>query len=63
MVSRCKDQNTKFLELGIEKQLNDAYEKFKQDFGFDVQSALRDLQCDVTLKEQWTGKGVQMANE
>lgn len=60
MVARCRDQNVKFLELGVESILNSAYEKFAEDFGFDIKSALRDLECDVKLDEQWTGKGVEL---
>ncbi|XP_013168921.1 PREDICTED: armadillo repeat-containing protein 6 homolog [Papilio xuthus] len=62
MVARCRDYNSKFKELGIEDILNQTYAIFSQDFGFDIKSALRDLDCDVKLDEQWTGKGVQMTN-
>ncbi|CAG9792334.1 unnamed protein product [Diatraea saccharalis] len=62
MVARCREQNHKFHELGVECLLKDAYKKFEKDFGFDIKSALRDLECDVKLDEQWTGKGVQMEN-
>lgn len=60
MVARCREHNSKFHELGVESILNSAYEKFANDFGFDIKSALRDLECDVKLDEQWTGKGVQL---
>uniref|UniRef100_A0A2H1VV26 SFRICE_018626 n=1 Tax=Spodoptera frugiperda TaxID=7108 RepID=A0A2H1VV26_SPOFR len=60
MVARCRDQNVKFHELGVEAILNAAYDKFASDFGFDIKSALRDLECDVKLDEQWTGQGVQL---
>lgn len=60
MVARYRDENCKFHELGVEELLNDAYKKFSGDFGFDIKSALRDLECDVKLEEQWKGKGVQM---
>ncbi|XP_050356532.1 armadillo repeat-containing protein 6 homolog [Nymphalis io] len=60
MVARYRDHNAKFLELGIEDALNKAYEKFGHDFGFDIKSALRDLECDVKFDEQWKGKGVQI---
>ncbi|XP_028161613.1 armadillo repeat-containing protein 6 homolog [Ostrinia furnacalis] len=62
MVARCRDQNPKFHELGVESLLNEAYDRFSKDFGFDIKSALRDLECDVKLDEQWKGKGVQMEN-
>ncbi|XP_075985983.1 armadillo repeat-containing protein 6 homolog [Anticarsia gemmatalis] len=60
MVARCREQNPKFHELGVEAILNAAYEKFGKDFGFDIKSALRDLECDVKFDEQWTGKGVEL---
>ncbi|XP_038218156.1 armadillo repeat-containing protein 6 homolog [Zerene cesonia] len=60
IVARSRDLNVKFLELGIESILNKAYELFSKDFGYDIKSALRDLECDVKLDEQWTGKGVQL---
>ncbi|CAH1641724.1 unnamed protein product [Spodoptera littoralis] len=60
MVARCRGQNVKFHELGVEAILNAAYDKFASDFGFDIKSALRDLECDVKLDEQWTGQGVQL---
>ncbi|XP_013147163.1 PREDICTED: armadillo repeat-containing protein 6 homolog [Papilio polytes] len=62
MVARCRDYNSKFKELGIEEILNNTYATFGQEFGFDIKSALRDLECDVALDEQWTGRGVQMTN-
>ncbi|KAJ0171700.1 hypothetical protein K1T71_012463 [Dendrolimus kikuchii] len=60
MVARCCEFNPKFHELGVESILNSAYDKFNAEFGFDIKSALRDLQCDVKFDEQWTGKGVQL---
>ncbi|XP_063369348.1 armadillo repeat-containing protein 6 homolog [Cydia amplana] len=60
MVARCRDMNPKFKELGVEPILFAAYERFLKDFGFDVKSALRDLECDVKFDEQWTGKGVEL---
>ncbi|XP_039765878.1 armadillo repeat-containing protein 6 homolog [Pararge aegeria] len=60
MVARHKDHNPKFHELGIEAVLNKSYCQFAKDFGFDIKSALRDLDCDVKFDEQWTGKGVQI---
>ncbi|XP_059044835.1 armadillo repeat-containing protein 6 homolog [Achroia grisella] len=60
MVARYRDENSKFHELGAEELLNDAYKKFSDDFGFDIKSALRDLECDVKLEEQWKGKGKEI---
>lgn len=56
MVSRSRYQNVKFLELGVEKLLKDDMFKFKS-CEYDLKAALRDLGCDVKLKEEWTGKG------
>ncbi|CAB3240499.1 unnamed protein product [Arctia plantaginis] len=56
MVARCREHNAKFHELGAEALLNSSFAKFGDDFGFDIKSALRDLGCDVTLDEQWTGR-------
>lgn len=56
MVSRSRWENPKFLELGAEKILKDALKKFKEA-EYDIKAALRDLGCDVDLKEEWTGKG------
>ncbi|XP_066144711.1 armadillo repeat-containing protein 6 homolog [Euwallacea fornicatus] len=56
MVSRSKYQTGKFLELGVEDVLCQDIQKFK-DIEYDIKAALRDLGCNVTLKEEWTGKG------
>ncbi|XP_041972053.1 armadillo repeat-containing protein 6 homolog [Aricia agestis] len=60
MVARCKEHNSKFHELGIQAILDKSYDMFGKEFGFDIKSALRDLECDVKLDEQWTGKGVEI---
>ncbi|XP_032521938.2 armadillo repeat-containing protein 6 homolog isoform X1 [Danaus plexippus] len=57
LVSRCREYNSQFHELDIEALLNQTYNKFNKEFGFDVKSALRDLECDVKFEEQWTGRG------
>ncbi|XP_044746290.1 armadillo repeat-containing protein 6 homolog [Coccinella septempunctata] len=56
MVSRSKYQCSHFIELGAEEILKAAFEKFKE-CNYDVKAALRDLGCEVQLKEEWTGKG------
>lgn len=56
MVSRSRYQNEKFLELGVEDILQKNLRKFVK-FEFDMKAALRDLGCNVNLKEEWTGKG------
>lgn len=56
MVSRSRYQNKCFFELGIEEILQNNIKKFKE-IEYDTKAALRDLGCNVTLKEEWTGKG------
>lgn len=56
MVSRSKYQCSHFIELGAEDILKTAFKKFKE-CEYDVKAALRDLGCEVELKEEWTGKG------
>lgn len=56
MVSRSRYQNQKFLELGVEEILKRDLVRFKK-FEYDMKAALRDLGCDVKLKEEWTGVG------
>lgn len=62
MVSRSRDQCPTFLSHGAEEILRDAMEKHP-DILQDVKSALRDLDCEVALKEEWTGtKTIHIAN-
>ncbi|KAF7279813.1 hypothetical protein GWI33_006735 [Rhynchophorus ferrugineus] len=56
MVSRSKYQCKTFLELGAEDIIRGSLKRFK-DIEYDLKAALRDLGCDVKLKEEWTGKG------
>ncbi|KAI4466842.1 hypothetical protein MML48_2g00002134 [Holotrichia oblita] len=56
MVSRSRYQSQKFLELNAEEVLKAAAKKFKKS-EYDMKAALRDLGCDVELREEWTGKG------
>ncbi|XP_072379419.1 armadillo repeat-containing protein 6 homolog [Diabrotica undecimpunctata] len=56
MVSRSRDQNRTFIDLGIEEILQADLKKF-EDIDYDIKAALRDLGCNVKLKEEWTGKG------
>jgi hypothetical protein len=62
MVSRSRYQNTHFLELGTEELLHKNFAKFK-DLQYDTKAALRDLGCEVDLKEEWTGKGGKISSE
>lgn len=54
MVSRSRDQCPTFLSHGVEDALKAALEAYPE-IAFDIKSALRDLGCDVELKEEWTG--------
>lgn len=54
MVSRSRDQCASFLNHEAEQILNDAMTNYP-DIAYDFKSALRDLGCDVKLKEEWTG--------
>lgn len=62
MVSRSRDLCPTFLALDVERALHDAMEAHPTA-AQDLKAALRDLNCDVELKEEWTGtSGVRMAN-
>lgn len=62
MVSRTRDQCPAFLALGVERVLNEAMVAHPS-VAQDLKAALRDLNCDVLLKEEWTGKStVKMVN-
>lgn len=63
MVSRSRDQCPRFLELGVEQVLQDALKKYKKECEFDLKAALRDLGCNVELKEEWTGKGGKITTQ
>lgn len=54
MVSRSREQCPAFLKHGVEEILKDGMESFP-DVQYDLKAALRDLGCDVKLKEEWLG--------
>lgn len=54
MVSRSRDQCSAFLSHGVEEILKQAMETYP-DVLYDLKAALRDLGCEVQLKEEWTG--------
>lgn len=60
MVSRSRYQNQTFLQLDVEIILLENLKKFP-DCEYDIKSALRDLDCRVEFKEEWTGKGGQLS--
>lgn len=62
MVSRSRYQNQKFLKLGVEDILQVNLRKFAK-FEYDMKAALRDLGCQVNLREEWTGKGGMLNTE
>lgn len=56
LVSRVKEHSTALLDRGIEEQLRmiaNRHEKCADS----VKSALRDLGCQVSLREEWRGEG------
>lgn len=54
MVSRSREQCPTFLSHGVEDILKQAMESYP-DVQYDLKAALRDLGCEVQLKEEWTG--------
>lgn len=62
MVSRSRYQCSKFIDLGVEPILKKDLKKFNK-FEYDMKAALRDLGCQVDLKEAWTGKGGLLTSE
>lgn len=62
MVSRSRQQNKEFLRLDAEALLKTALLKYK-NCEYDIKAALRDLECDVELKEEWTGKGGKLQTD
>lgn len=56
-VVRSTELRPKFLELHAEILANEALEKFNLD---EAKACLRDLGCEVKLKEIWTGSGKKL---
>lgn len=54
MVSRSREQCNIWLSFGIEDLLNVALNEHPSVHQ-DIKAALRDLGCNVELKEEWTG--------
>lgn len=54
MVSRSREQCAAFLSHGAEDVLNAALATYS-DISYDIKSALRDLGCEVELREEWKG--------
>lgn len=62
IVSRSRDLCAVFLQLGVERVINEAMLAHPAVLQ-DLKAALRDLGCKVELKEEWTGKSTtKMAN-
>ncbi|KAJ8939116.1 hypothetical protein NQ318_005936 [Aromia moschata] len=49
--ARNKPQRKVFLDLGVEELLQASLKKF-EDIAYDIKAALRDLDCNVQLKEE-----------
>lgn len=56
LVSRVKEHSTALLDRGIEEQLRMIGNRHK-NCADSVKSALRDLGCQVSLREEWKGEG------
>ena len=56
IVSRSPELKSGILELGAEVVINTTFKNHRECHD-EAKAALRDLECDVTLIEQWTGKG------
>lgn len=61
-VSRKKDLSSSFIEAGVEELLQDALKRTQKAPTEEIKAALRDLGCQVQLKEEWTGQGVKITN-
>ncbi|KAH8371473.1 hypothetical protein KR093_007587 [Drosophila rubida] len=55
MVSRSRNQCETWLSFGVEDLLNSAMAEHPS-VAQDIKAALRDLGCNVQLREEWTGK-------
>jgi len=60
-VARNPDNCESILSAGGETLIRHAYQKFASECGDLAKAALRDLGCDVKLREPWTGQGRQLA--
>ncbi|XP_068197129.1 armadillo repeat-containing protein 6 [Antennarius striatus] len=61
LVSRSQSYNQQILEMGAEALITKAI-KTHQDCGDAGKAALRDLGCQVELRELWTGKHSSLSN-
>ncbi|XP_037083021.1 armadillo repeat-containing protein 6-like [Pollicipes pollicipes] len=57
MVSRSPELRPVFRELNIEQLINQVLQAHGPKVDAEARAALRDLDCQVTLKEEWTGRG------
>ncbi|XP_065566124.1 armadillo repeat-containing protein 6-like [Artemia franciscana] len=55
VVSRDRSLAHHFLDLSVEELLNAALKKYPKQCESEVKAALRDLGCDIHLKEYWHG--------
>ena len=58
-VVRAPELRPKFLELHLEQLANEALQKHGLD---EAKACLRDLGCDVKLKEIWSGTGHKLTH-
>lgn len=62
MVCRSRDQCDSFLSCGAEDLLNAAMAEHPT-INQDIKAALRDLNCKVDLKEEFTGKAEKIISK
>lgn len=61
LVSRTRDFSKSILEMGAEALIGQALASHR-DCGDVARAALRDLGCQVELRELWTGKKGSLSN-
>ena len=61
-ISRNKDLVQKLIELNIEEILKNIMKNDKIKCKDSVKALLRDMGCDIELKELWTGSGKTLTN-
>lgn len=61
-ISRNRNLGSKLLELRVEEILRKILNQNDPQCYDEVKSVLRDLGCQVELKELWTGTGKNLGN-
>ena len=63
LVARTDAFSQPILEMGAEALISAALRSFNEDCGDICKAALRDLGCQVELRELWTGKKGSITND